>query len=311
MSTLFYPCSRATLAAPVDANSVPHSQSVPHSESATQQQGKRVGLVATYSGDWVLESGKNKRPIKKRGFSVYENERPMRVSKDGSLTVVCVNNTTAVCPGNHKIGEPFLLSDVEQVDDWWSQFLPFISNYGSWIFPASRNLGSPVSLEDAVVCLPSAKGELDVSDLVAKLPEGAYKCAISEIATDTGIKSAAVKFDVIKRGATATATVISAATPTANATAKAAAALDLHLGIYSFQLLSGPTNSKLDWSSLDPAIFEIASATNCPAHKANLQMALKKTELWKGTSYGKNRIDLVRSLLAAQSKAPAAVPKLN
>ncbi|HEY9730857.1 MAG TPA: hypothetical protein V6C89_03030 [Drouetiella sp.] len=279
------------------------SRAVTSSQSTTSSSlGDRVGLVAEFRGEWILESGKQKREIQKRGISVYANERPLRVSKDGSLTVVCVNNTTAVCPGNHKIGEPFLLSEAEQVDDWWSQFMPFISNYGSWIFPASRHLETSVSLKDAVVCLRSDATDFDVSDVFIDLPEGNYKAELFEAALTDGHGKAPVNVDVVKKDSTAIAKVISA---------KQGGAI-LHHGTWCFEILSGPKNSKDDWSMLEDAYLEITGPSDYAAHRANLQTAQKKMESWNDPSRSKVHMDVIRALLSAQSNAPAsAIPKLR
>ncbi len=270
-----------------------------HASTELKQTGSRVGLVLAYSGDWVLENGKNKRRIKERGFSVYEGERPMRTSKEGSLTVACMNNTTATCPGNHKIGEPFLLSEVEQVDDWWTQLLPFLSNYGGWIFPANRNLGGIVSLDDAVICQPAAGKTLNVSDVITGLPDGAYKAEIAEFSENDETGKNVVKLDIIKKDGAALATKVGQA-----------AAPKLNAGTYTLRILSGPANSKIDWASLDSALIEIVDSTKYKAHKTTLQMAMKKTESWKNPKQSSARVELIRALIVAQTKAPdSAYPK--
>lgn len=281
------------------------SAPVASARSNLPQVGKRVGLVAAYSGDWVLESAKQKRPVKRRGVSVYENERPVRVSKEGSLTVVCVNNTTAVCPGNHKIGEPFLLNDVEQVDDWWSQFLPFISNYGGWIFPASRDVNGSVALTDAVVCLPagagsSASASFDFGDVMARLPDGKYQVSLTEFVDGKEVDASSVKFKLEKSGASAiadplTATKVRSVSP----------------GLFTCRILAGPSASNVDWSALGVAIVEVATAANYEVHRANLQILLKKIEAWSD-SKASTRTDLVRAFLLAQTKAPGSdYPKIS
>lgn len=257
------------------------------------QVGMRVGLVLAYSGEWILENGKNKRRIKERGFSVYEGERPLRTSKDGSLTVACVNNTTAICPGNHKIGEPFLLSEVEQVDDWWAQLLPFLSNYGTWIYPANRNLGGTSSLSDAVICEPASGEALVVSDIVANLPDGAYKAEIAESFAGEGVGKNGIKLDIVKRDGAALATKLG----------KAEAPV-LHQGTYTFRVLSGPANSKIDWTLLDPALIEIVDSGRYMSHRTTLQVAMKKTEAWTDPKQVKAKVELIRALIVAQSKAP-------
>ncbi|MBS1955066.1 MAG: hypothetical protein JST89_12840 [Cyanobacteria bacterium SZAS-4] len=272
-----------------------HSQDISHN-----QIGTRVGLVLAYSGEWVLENGKSKRRIKERGFSVYEGERPLRTSKDGSLTVACVNNTTAICPGNHKIGEPFLLSEVEQVDDWWAQLLPFLSNYGTWIYPANRNLGGTASLSDTVICVASAGKALDISDIVTSLPDGAYKVEIAKFSESEGVGKTGVKLDAVKKDGAALVTK-----------SGQAAAPVLLPGAYTFKILNGPADSKIDWTSLDPALIEIADSGGYRDHKTTLQVALKKTESWKDSKQAKAKIELIRALIVAQSKAPeSAYPQV-
>ncbi len=271
--------------------------------SEKRQVGTRVGLVLAFSGEWVLENGKNKRQIKQRGFSVYEGERPLRASKDGSLTVACLNDTTAICPGNHKIGEPFLLSEVEQVDDWWAQLLPFLSNYGSWIYPANRNLGGAVSLNDAVVCQPDAGKAYDVSDVVSSFPDGAYKVEFAQFSENGESVKNGVKGDIVKKDGTALATRWSALVPSASNSARPGAP-NLTPGVYSFKILSGPASAKTDWSPLDPALIEIVESAKYQVHKTTLQVAMKKTESWKGAKQSSARTELIRALIVAQSKAP-------
>lgn len=261
--------------------------------TAKNQVGTRVGLVLAYSGEWVLANEKSKRRIKERGFSVYEGERPLRISKDGSLTVACVNSTTAVCPGNHKIGEPFLLSEVEQVDDWWAQLLPFLSNYGSWIYPANRSPDATISLSDAVICEAAVGKSLEVSDIVANLPDGAYKAEIAEYSEDQERGTNGMKLSLIKKDGSALATKVGQSS-----------APVLKPGIYTFKVLSGPIDSKNDWASLPPALIEIVDSGRYTTHKTTLQTAIKKTEAWKDSKQAKARIELVRALLVAQSKAP-------
>ncbi len=262
--------------------------------AATNQVGTRVGLVLAYSGEWVLENGKSKRLIKARGLSVYEGERPLRISKDGSLTVACVNNTTATCPGNHKIGEPFLLSEVEQVDDWWAQLLPFLSNYGSWIYPANRNLDGTASLSDAVICQAATGKSLNVSDILASLPDGSYKADVAEFSAAEGVGKNGVKVDIVKKDGTALVTKAGQTTsPVLNA------------GTYTLKILSGPARSKIDWSSLDSALIEIVDSGRYVSHKTTLQVAMKKTDAWKkDAKQSSARIELIRALIVAQSKAP-------
>lgn len=272
------------------------SAPVAAARSNLTQVGKRVGLIAAYSGDWVLESTKQRRPVKRRGFSVYENERPVRLSKEGSLTVVCVNNTTAVCPGNHKIGEPFLLNEVEQVDDWWSQFLPFISNYGGWIFPASRDVNGAVALIDTVVCLPgagsAASASIDFGDVMVRLPDGKYQAALTEFVDGKESQSTALTMKLEKSGVSAVAVPL---------TAKKGPSL--HPGLYTFKILTGPAGSNLDWSGLGVAIVEVATVANYDAHKANLQILQKKIESLSNSN-AITRSDLVRAFLLAQTTAP-------
>lgn len=268
-----------------------------------KQVGTRVGLVLAYSGEWVLENGKNHRPIKQRGFSVYEGERPLRTSKDGSLTVACLNNTTAICPGNHKIGEPFLLSEVEQVDDWWAQLLPFLSNYGSWIYPANRNLDGAVSLNDAVICQPAARKAYDLSDVVSSLPDGAYKVEFAEFPEDRQAGKNWVRVDIVKKDGTALTTKWNVLVPSASTSAQAEA-INLFPGVYTFKILSGPASAKIDWSTLDPALVEIVDSAKYQVHRATLQLAMKKTESWKGAKLSSARTELIRALIVAQSKAP-------
>ncbi len=261
--------------------------------TAKIQVGTRVGLVLAFSGEWVLANEKGKRRIKERGFSVYEGERPLRISKDGSLTVACVNNTTAICPGNHKIGEPFLLSEVEQVDDWWAQLLPFLSNYGSWIYPANRSPDATISLSDAVICEALAGKSLEVSDIITNLPDGAYKAEIAEYSEKQKSGTNGMKLSLIKKDGSALATTVG----------QTSAPL-LKPGTYTFKVLSGPINSKNDWASLDPALIEIVDPGRYLTHKTTLQTAIKKTEAWKDSKQSKARIELIRALLVAQSKAP-------
>lgn len=269
-----------------------NAKSAKAGKSSEKQSGNRIGLVAAYSGEWLLENGKQKRAVKRRGFTVYENERPIRTSKDGSLTVVCVNNTTAVCPGNHKIGEPFLLNELEQVDDWWTRLLPFVSNYGGWIFPASRNIDSAINLHDAVVCAPSANQELNFGAVMTGLPDGSYRVDFSNLVD--GKPATNVELVVVKSGDSALAKV-----------AGKRSAQDLRPGIFSFKILSGPASSNTDWASIDLAYVEIADSSRFDSDKANLDMMLQKTAAWTDRDRSKIRIDMIRALLTAQSTAPS------
>lgn len=296
------PCNSADASKTINHSTVRNQGGTRGGATVTKQVGQRVGLVLAYSGEWVLENGKSKRRIKERGFSVYEGERPLRTSKDGSLTIACVNNTTAICPGNHKIGEPFLLSEVEQVDDWWAQLLPFLSNYGTWIYPANRNVGGTVSLNDAVISEPTTGNALDISDVVASLPDGTYESEISKLPENAErtsesrkFKKTGVKFSIEKKDGTAVATKLGTAL-----------APVMNLGVYTFKISSGPTNSKIDWTSLDSALFELVDLARYTTHKATLQVAMKKTETWKGSKQASARTELIRALIVAQSKAPAS-----
>ncbi len=288
-----------------------------NASNTDQSKEQRIGLVLNFSGSWVLQLGQNKVPVISNGASVYEGARPLRLSKEGTLTVACINNTRAICPGNHKIGEPFRLRQQEDVDDWWTQLVPFLTNYGSWIFPVARSVDHDVMLNDAIVCEPlvqAGSGVMDISDVVSNVDDGAYEFQLEPFPASVDGSKKIIKLTFVKTSGPVTGTVITE---------------ERLMGAYLFRLIGvapetkkhvdfstnrwhkldtlkvAPESKKhVDFSSVEPALIEIVDKERYEQHKLALQSVLRKTEKWGAPQSGNSRAELIRALIVALSRSP-------
>ncbi|HEY9678756.1 MAG TPA: tetratricopeptide repeat protein [Drouetiella sp.] len=269
--------------------------------TSKEKKAQLVGLVLDVSGNWYLQTKAGKRPINTRGASVFEGETPIRASKDGTLTVACINSTRATCPGNHKIGEPFILRQKEAVDDWWRELVPFLTNYGTWIFPVARGLDGPVSLHDAVCYVNQSERKWNLTDSLNSLPDGEYRVTLQKFSdADAKPSPNSIDLNVIIRGGTAVGLADS------KNTNQEASATDASLsGAYILQIRSVSKNVEIDPSTLNSALIDVTTdAKTYVTHKRLFETALQKTSSWN--SNDQSRRILMRSILVAMSKVSAS-----